>query len=159
MADVSPAVPVELAVIEFPGSKFTGEVGRALADLIGREIVRIPDLVFVAKDPEGRLSSVQLMDLEEEHAAPFRDLEGEVNRLLSDADLQTAGDARTPGNSAVLVWENTWAREVAGAIQRSGGGLVAHDRLDAATVPRSKTEAPWDVIERTCQFNYAKKGP
>jgi hypothetical protein len=34
----------------------------------------------------------------------------------------------------LIVWENTWARELTSAIGRAGGLLVAHDRLDAATV-------------------------
>jgi uncharacterized membrane protein len=135
MAEVSPTASVELAVIEFPGSKFTGEIAPALADLIGREIVTILDLVFVTKDLDGAVESIELMNLEDELAAPFRDLDGEVNGLLSDGDLQTAGAALTPGSSAVLiVWENTWARELTGAVVRAGGRLVAHDRLDAATV-------------------------
>ena len=107
MAEVSPTASVELAVIEFPGSKFTGEIA-ALADLIERNIVTILDLVFVTKDVDGSVESIELMNLEDELAAPFRDLDGEVNGLLSDADLQTAGAALTPGSSAVLiVWENT----------------------------------------------------
>jgi len=135
MAEVSPTASVELAVIEFPGSKFTGEVAPALADLIDRGIVTILDLVFVTKDLDGKVESIELMNLEDEIAAPFRDLDGEVNGLLSDADLQTAGAALSPGSSAVLiVWENTWARELTGAVVRAGGRLVAHDRLDAATV-------------------------
>jgi Family of unknown function (DUF6325) len=97
--------------------------------------VTILDLVFVSKDVDGSVESIELMNLEDATAAPFRDLDGEVNGLLSDADLQTAGAALTPGSSAVLiVWENTWARELTGAVVRAGGRLVAHDRLDAATV-------------------------
>jgi uncharacterized membrane protein len=135
MAEVSPTASVELAVIEFPGSKFTGEIAPALADLIDRGIVTILDLVFVTKDLDGEVESIELMNLEDEIAAPFRDLDGEVNGLLSDADLQAAGAALSPGSSAVLiVWENTWARELTGAVVRAGGRLVAHDRLDAATV-------------------------
>lgn len=135
MAELTPTASVELAVIEFPGSKFTGEIAPALADIIERGIVTILDLVFVTKDADGSVESVELMNLEDEYAAPFRDLEGEVNGLLSDTDLQTAGAALTAGSSAVLiVWENTWARELTAAVSRAGGRLVAHDRLDAATV-------------------------
>jgi hypothetical protein len=46
-----------------------------------------------------------------------------------------AGEALEPGNTAaVIVWENTWARPLVGAIRNAGGLLVAHDRLDAETV-------------------------
>jgi uncharacterized membrane protein len=134
-AELSPTASVELAVIEFPGSKFTGEIVPALADVIERGIVTILDLVFVTKDLDGSVSSDELMNLEGDYAAAFKELDGEVNGLLSDSDLEAAGAALTPGSSAVLiVWENTWARELTGAIGRAGGRLVAHDRLDAQTV-------------------------
>ena len=127
--------PVELAVIEFPGSQFTGEIAPAMADLIERGILTILDLVFITKELDGSVSNVELMNLDDEYAEPFRALEGEVNGLLSDVDLQTVGAALSPGSSAVaIVWENTWARDLVTAVRGAGGRLVAHDRLDAETV-------------------------
>ena len=67
--------------------------------------------------------------------AAFDELDGEINGLLSDEDLQQAGEALSPGSSAMLVvWENTWARRLVTAVRDAGGRLVAHDRLDAETV-------------------------
>jgi uncharacterized membrane protein len=126
---------VEIAVIEFPGSKFTGEIAPALADLVNDGIVTIIDLVFVTKDEDGTVASVELADIEEEIANAFEGVDGEVSGLLSDEDLEIAGEALSPGSSAILVvWENTWARRLVNAIRGSGGRLVAHDRLDAETV-------------------------
>jgi uncharacterized membrane protein len=127
--------PVELAVIEFPGSHFKGEIVPQMADLVERGIVSILDLVFITKDDNGLVTAIELDNLDEEDAAPFLNLDGEVNGLLSDDDLQAAGAALSPGSSAaMIVWENTWARDLVGAIRRAGGRLVAHDRLDAETV-------------------------
>jgi uncharacterized membrane protein len=127
--------PVELAVIEFPGSRFKGEIVPALADLVNEGIVSILDVVFVTKADDGTVVGLELADLDEEDAAAFDDLDGDINGLLSDEDLQIAGEALSPGSSAALiVWENTWARRVVGAIKDAGGRLVAHDRLDAETV-------------------------
>jgi hypothetical protein len=135
MAEVSPTASVELVVVEFPGSNFNGDIAPALADIIERGIVTILDLVFVTKQLDGTVSSMELINLDDALAAPFRELEGEVNGLLSDVDLQTSGAALTPGSSAVvIVWENTWARRLTGAVNDAGGRLVAHERLDAATV-------------------------
>jgi hypothetical protein len=65
----------------------------------------------------------------------FDDLDGDVMGLLSAEDIETAGQLLEPGNTAALiVWENTWARKLIGAIRDAGGELVAHDRLDAETV-------------------------
>jgi uncharacterized membrane protein len=135
MAEVNPAASVELAVIEFPGSHFNGEIVPELVDIVNRGIVTILDLVFVTKELDGSVTTVELASLDEEYAAPFRALEGEVNGLLSEGDLETTAAAMTPGSSAALiVWENTWARSLVNAISRAGGRLLAHDRLDAETV-------------------------
>jgi uncharacterized membrane protein len=135
MSDDESTGPVEIAVIEFPGSKFTGEIAPALAELVNDGIVTIIDLVFVTKDEDGTVAGVELADIEEEIANAFDGVDGEVSGLLSDEDLQIAGEALSPGSSAVLiVWENTWARRLVSAIRGASGRLVAHDRLDAETV-------------------------
>lgn len=135
MAEVNPAASVELAVIEFPGSHFNGEIVPELVDIVNRGIATILDLVFVTKELDGSVTSVELANLDEEYAAPFRALEGEINGLLSESDLETTAAAMTPGSSAALiVWENTWARSLVNAIDRAGGRLLAHDRLDSETV-------------------------
>jgi hypothetical protein len=70
-----------------------------------------------------------------EDGGVFDDLDGEVMGLLSDEDIQIAGELLEPGNTAALiVWENTWARKLITAIRDAGGELIAHDRLDAETV-------------------------
>jgi uncharacterized membrane protein len=127
--------PVELAVIEFPGSQFNGEIVPALAELVDDGIVRIIDLVLVTKELDGSITSIEINELSAEDQAAFERLDGEVNGLLSDEDLAAAGESLSDGSSAMLiVWENTWARRLVGAIRGSGGQLVAHDRLDADTV-------------------------
>lgn len=127
--------PVEIAVLEFPGSEFTGEIVPALAELVDAEIVAIIDLVIVTRDDDGLTAVLELAELDDAAAAPFDDLDGEVGGLLSDEDLAMVGDALAPGaTAAVVVWENTWARRLTAAVRGSGGRLVAHDRIDAETV-------------------------
>jgi uncharacterized membrane protein len=134
--------PVELAIIEFPGSKFNGEIIPALAQVVNDGIVTILDAVLVTKNDDGSIVSIEVTELDEDDAAAFDDLDGEVNGLLSDEDLELAGDVMTAGSSALLlVWENTWARRVVSAIAGAGGRLVAHDRLDAETVAAALAEA------------------
>jgi hypothetical protein len=52
--------PIELAVIEFPGSNFTGEIAPELAGVVVRGIVTILDLVFVTKQLDGSTTSTEL---------------------------------------------------------------------------------------------------
>jgi uncharacterized membrane protein len=142
MATEEIAGPVELAVLEFPGSKFNGEIVPALTELVNDGIVRILDLVIVTKDDDGTVTSLELTDLDNDTAALFDDLDGEVSGLLSEDDLVAAGEALSLGSSAaVIVWEDAWARRLVEAIRSSGGRLVAHDRLDADTVQAALSES------------------
>ena len=49
--------PVDWIVVEFPGSKFNGEIAPALQDLVDREIVRVLDLLFLKKDEDGSIEA------------------------------------------------------------------------------------------------------
>jgi uncharacterized membrane protein len=133
--------PVEIAVIEFPGSQFNGEIVPAIAELVNDGIVRIIDLVLITKNDDDTVTSIELADLDDELASLFDDLDGEAGGLLSEDDLVAAGDALDAGSSAlVIVWEDAWARRIVDAIRGSGGRLVAHDRLDAETVALALAE-------------------
>jgi uncharacterized membrane protein len=123
--------PVEIAVIEFPGSRFNGEILPALAQLVGDGIVEILDLVVVAKDQDGTVTCMEI----DQFGTVFDQLEGQAGGLLTGDDVAAAGETLSPGSTALaLVWENTWARRLIDAVADSGGRLVAHDRLDADTV-------------------------
>jgi hypothetical protein len=50
-------------VVEFPGSKFNGEIP-ALQDLVGRGLVRVLDLLVLKKDEDGSLEAFELSDLD-----------------------------------------------------------------------------------------------
>ena len=124
---------VELAAIAFPGSKFKGEIVPALADLVDSGVVAILDLLIISKSEDGEVVSLEIGEMED--GGMFDELDGEVMGLLSDEDIALAGELLEPGNTAALiVWENTWARKLIGAIRDAGGELLAHDRLDAETV-------------------------
>lgn len=139
MSRVEP--PIELAVIEFPGSRFNGEIIPALAQLVDAGTVTILDLVLVSKGANGAVAAIEVGELDEEDTAIFDQLDGEVNGLLSDEDIELIGDALSLGSTAaVVVWENTWARRLVEAVAGAGGHVVAHDRLDAETVRSSLAE-------------------
>lgn len=133
--------PVEIAVIEFPGNRFNGEIVPALAELVDRKVVSILDLVIVSKDADGDVVIVELSKAEE-LADHFAEVDGEVMGLLSQEDIELAGASLQSGTTAaVIVWENTWARGLTQVIGDQGGRLVAHERLDAEAVALSMAEA------------------
>ena len=50
--------PVDWIVVEFPGSRFNGEIAPVLADLVGRGLIRVLDLLILKKDDDGTLRGV-----------------------------------------------------------------------------------------------------
>ena len=127
--------PVELAVIGFPGSQFSGEIAPAVADLVASGTVSILDLLFITRDDDGTVAGFELSEVDDEIAGPYLELEGEAGALLSEEDMQAIGELLEPGSSALaIVWENTWARAFVTAVRNSQGVLLAHDRMDAETV-------------------------
>ena len=127
--------PVSYTVIAFPGNRFTGKIAPELEKLIANGVVRIIDLVFVAKDEAGDTVSLEFDQLEE--LAPFGELEGEVGGLVNMEDLDHVAANLPPGNSAlIIVWEDTWANPLAEAILEAGGVVV-----DSARIPHDLVEA------------------
>jgi Family of unknown function (DUF6325) len=122
--------PVDWIVVEFPGSRFNGQIVPALLDLVERDLVRVLDLLVLKKDDDGSLEAFELSDLDEGEIGELRTYESELAMLLSEEDVNSLAAAIEPGSSAgVLVWENTWAAPFASAVRRSGGQLVASGRI------------------------------
>lgn len=130
VAGVDELGPVDWIVVEFPGSRFNGEIAPALRDLIERDLVRVLDLLVLKKDPDGELEAFELSDLDQEEIGELRSYEAQLAMLLSEDDVAAVAAAIEPGSSAaVLVWENIWAAPFASAVRRSGGQLVASGRI------------------------------
>ncbi|MGH9251495.1 MAG: DUF6325 family protein [Acidimicrobiales bacterium] len=122
--------PVDWIVVEFPGSRFNGEIAPALRDLVQRDLIRVLDLLILKKDQDGALEAFELSDLDPSEVGELRSYEQELGMLLSEDDVTAVAAAVEPGSSAaVLVWENTWAAPFASAVRRSGGQLVASGRI------------------------------
>jgi hypothetical protein len=137
-APTEPLGPVEFTLLEFPRQSFDGEIAKELADLTDREIVSIFDLLLVTKDEDGSLDVVELVDAEPAIAEYFDHVSGDVMWLLSDEDITEAARTLQSNTTGILVvWENTWARHLSGAVTRAGGRVVINDRLDPESVAES----------------------
>jgi len=126
--------PIDYLLVEWPGRQPNGEVAPHLVDLVERGLIRILDLVFVAKGEDGEVRAIELADLGGE-VPELAIFEGASSGLLGEDDLAEAGGVLEPGTSAaLLVFENTWAAPFVGAVRRSGGELVASGRIPAQDV-------------------------
>jgi hypothetical protein len=126
--------PIDYLLVEWPGRQPNGEVAPHLVDLVDRGLIRILDLLFIAKDEEGNVATLNIADVGGE-VAELAIFEGASSGLLGGDDVEQAGGVLEPGTSAaLLVFENSWAAPFASAVRRSGGELVASGRIPAEDV-------------------------
>ena len=131
--------PVDYAIIGFPGNKFRGEIGPALADLVDAGTIRIIDIAFVGKNANGDVVAFELTELDPDVQAGLEKAGIEVNGLLSEDDLKESGEALEPDSSAaMIVWENVWARKVTQAMRDAGGVLLAFERVPHEAVQEAR---------------------
>ncbi len=135
MSDDLEVGPVDYMVIEFPGSKLTGEGLPILVDLVDRGVIRILDLVFIDKGPDGDVTVMELSGLDDATSGHLALFQGASSGLLDGSDISEAAKAVEPGNAAgILIYENRWAGPFVAAMRRSGAELVASGRLPATDV-------------------------
>jgi hypothetical protein len=130
MTDLDEMGPIDYIVVEFPGSRMTGEGLPLLVDLVDRGIIRILDLVFVKKELDGSVAGVAIADLDHDGKLDLAVFEGASSGLVDQDDIEQAGGVLEPGSSAgILIYENRWAAPFARALRRGGGQLVASGRI------------------------------
>ncbi len=126
--------PLELMMIDFPGSQFNGEILPALADLVDREIIRIVDLVLVSKGDDG-LPVVVEVESDDHDLAPLRDIVGDVNGLIAEEDIFDLAANIAPGDSAgIMLFEHAWAARFADAVEAAKGEVMVSLRIPAGVV-------------------------
>ncbi|WUN29877.1 DUF6325 family protein [Kitasatospora sp. NBC_00315] len=122
--------PIDYAVIEFPGSRMTGEGLPLLVDLVDRGIIRIIDLTFMKKELDGSVVGLEIADITGDGELDLAVFEGAASGLIGGDDLVEAAAALEPGNSAgLIVYENLWAAPFVAALRRAGAQLVAGGRI------------------------------
>lgn len=133
--------PVDVAVIGLPDHAVPhGAVRAAMARAVDSGAVRVLDLLLVMKDHDGALV---ILDAEDPHeSAELLGFPADVPDLLGQEDAVAVGEALTPGSAALVVaWENTWAKEIAGALDQLDAELLHLER-----VPPTDVEAALDAI-------------
>ncbi|MGB3674063.1 MAG: DUF6325 family protein [Candidatus Nanopelagicales bacterium] len=129
--------PIDVQVVAFPGSKFTGAIAPALRKVVEKGTINIVDLAFITKGEDGSIAIIELSDLSSEAKIELDEAIEDVLDLLNDDDLMLIADSLEPGSSAVaIVIEHAWARDLSSAIAGSDGHVVLSERI-----PREIVEA------------------
>jgi hypothetical protein len=123
-------LPLEYALIIFKDAKPTGKIVPELMDLAARGIVRFIDIVFIQKEADGNIRTIELNDLDPESYAMFVPIGEHVSSLFTNDDLEIAA-RKLPENSAamLILWENLWVASLGKAILDAGGQLVERAQI------------------------------
>ena len=137
------AGPIDVVMLEFPGNEFNGGIAPALRELVVSGQVRVVDLLFVYKDDDGTVGSLELAGLGAELEPSFVDLDGQLGGGLLDAeDVEEVASGIEPGSSvAVIAVENLWAIPFIEAVRDSGGVLVDQFRVPSDVVAEVRQAA------------------
>lgn len=127
--------PVDAVVVEFADGVVTADGFDRLLDLVDRNVIRILDVEFISKGPDG----AQVVSVSELPARPELDLSawnGSSSGLLDADDIALVGDEIAEGSIAVVVvFENVWVLDLVanwpGARVVLDSGVGTDDLLDA----------------------------
>ncbi|MGH2539153.1 MAG: hypothetical protein ACRDGK_01380 [Actinomycetota bacterium] len=142
--------PVQIMVVGFDDPNFTGEILSELRRLKDADLLRVVDLVVVAKDADGEIAAVEMSDLSDDERAQFGALAGALvglgmegdeegleagalagaeaaeDGILGDEAVWSIADVIPMGTTAaVALLEHRWAIPLRDAIRRAGGVPLA----------------------------------
>jgi len=146
-----------MLVVGFETDALAGKVLEELAKLREADLVRVIDLLVVAKDDAGDLAVVQASDLTQDQAMQFGALVGALvglgtgdeetmeaaavagatagadGHLIDEADAWYVADAIPAGTTAgIALIEHRWAIPLRDAIVGQGGILLADEWIHAS---------------------------
>ncbi len=128
--------PIEYIIVGFPENNFQGKIAPALEQLIESKTVRILDLVFIAKDADGSVVTLEFDQLADSEAEAFGALNAEIGGVLGPEDIEHAASfLELNSSAAILIWEDLWATPFATAVREAGGVL-----LEGARIPHELVE-------------------
>jgi hypothetical protein len=126
--------PVQFIAVGFPEeATYEGRILGEIESIEASGSLRVLDVLFVRKDPS--TGDLQTMDLQSDE---LQALAGTVTLAVSRREIEGVGDELAPGQAAgMILVEHVWARDLADAIESTGGGVLAQGLLgpeDMATI-------------------------
>lgn len=127
--------PLEYLIVGFPENDFSGEIVTEIGKLVDDGLIRIVDLIVVARGDDGSVIALEVD--EHDHLSAFMALDGEVGGVIGPDDIDHAAESIADGSSVLLlVWEDLWAEPLAQALRRAGGELIEGARIPAEIAQR-----------------------
>jgi uncharacterized membrane protein len=125
--------PVEIYLIGHQGERPDPGVIEALTELLEGGLIRLLDIVLIAKDANGETTITEIEDRTEEYG--FGEVELAAVGITADQDITELAELVPPGGSAALVAiELLYARRLANKLAASGAVLLSAERIPAPVV-------------------------
>ncbi len=125
-------IPLDYAVIGFPGNRLKGEIAPEIYRLAEEGLIRIVDLIFISKDNDGQFTAFELNDLTDDEYTQFVPLAEHIDPLFTFEDVTSMASYVPPDYSAlVILWQNIWTEKLRRAVAKADGQLLAHERIPA----------------------------
>jgi hypothetical protein len=127
--------PVDFFAIAFPGNQFRGEILPAIQELVDAGTIRIIDILFAVREGEEDVRVLEIQEMPSDLFARFDPMVAEITGLLTANDVKELSAGLPPDSSvALLLFENTWARKVADAIEAADGRVLVFERIPRPVV-------------------------
>jgi len=124
--------PMDYLAVEFPSGRITGDGFAVLLDLVDRGVIRILDLEFVAKAPDGSIGVVDVAGLDTDPGLDLSPFAGASSGILDQSDIDEVGAAIGTGSvAAVLVYEELVIFPLIAAWRRGGARVIAEGQISA----------------------------
>jgi DNA-binding NarL/FixJ family response regulator len=138
--------PLQVIAVSFgPGAEFRGRVLAEVDRLQGRGMLRLLDLLVVAKNPDGTIQRLSVGDDEDfgqllasilpvDAGGPLRPSVGAGSWGFDRTDAWTLTESMLPDTAlAFLLVEHRWAQPLFDAIAQTGGRFISEGFLTAET--------------------------
>jgi hypothetical protein len=133
--------PLEYVVVGFKADRFDGTIAKELEKIVAAGVIRIVDIVFVAKNAGGTTTIVEMDNKDDARFAGFRRLLADTQALFTRDDLDQLADTMPSGTAGlVLLFEHRWAEDIKDAMTERGGFLVARSVIPAEVLEDLSTE-------------------
>ena len=126
--------PVDVYIIGFPGNKFTGRIAPAIMELVENGTIRILDLLFIMKDADGVVTTLEATDLGEDGAG-FVGIDVTQPGALGPEDAEEVNEDLPVNSAALLIaFENLWVGKVVDALRAADAVLIDQIRIPVDVV-------------------------
>jgi len=128
--------PIDYVVLLFRGNKVSGRIVQKISDLEQSGVIRVIDLVFVIKDADQTLRTMDVRDFGDKAVEAFAKFSHGIRGWLSSDDVETIGTMLAEdGSAAVMLIENAWVQKLKQEVSCADARMISKGRIPHLVLP------------------------